>query len=273
MSRRQGIFWLLTIPFHSYTPWPNPQCTWTRGQLERGERGGTQGYLHWQLVVAFTKKKSLRGIQEIFGTGIHAEISLSHKANEYVWKEDTRVEGTQFEFGIKPINPSSKIDWEDVWEKAKTGDIEAIPASIRLQSYSAIRRVGSDFAQPIGMERTCKVYWGATGTGKSRTAWVEAGIDAYPKDPRTKWWCGYRGQRNVVIDEFRGIIDVAHLLRWLDRYPVLVEVKGGSTVLSAENIWITSNLNPRLWYPELDAETLQALLRRLTITHYQLGLI
>jgi len=63
------------------------------------------------------------------------------------------------------------------------------------------------------MVRTCWVYWGRTGTGKSRRAWDEAGVDAYPKDPRTKFWCGYFGQANVIIDEFRGGIDVAHLLR------------------------------------------------------------
>lgn len=65
-----------------------------------------------------------------------------------------------------------------------------------------------------------------------------------------------------------GCIDIAHLLRWLDRYPVIVEVKGGSQVLKAECIWITSNLDPRSWYPDLDQETLAALLRRLNITHF-----
>jgi len=112
------------------------------------------------------------------------------------------------------------------------------------------------------------VFWGRTGTGKSYRAWHEAGLDAYVKDPRTKWWCSYKGQENVVLDEFRGAIDVSHLLRWLDCYPVLVEIKGGSRPLLARKIWITSNLDPRLWYSDLDQETLDALLRRLNITHF-----
>lgn len=119
------------------------------------------------------------------------------------------------------------------------------------------------------MERTISVFWGRTGTGKSKRAWEEAGLDAYPKDPRTKFWDGYRSHRFVVIDEFRGGIDIAHFLRWCDRYPVLVEVKGGATALRAEHIWITSNLDPRNWYPELDSETVDALLRRINITHFQ----
>lgn len=121
---------------------------------------------------------------------------------------------------------------------------------------------------PVGIERTVTVYWGRTGTGKSRRAWNEAGLDAYPKDPRTKFWDGYRAHKHVVMDEFRGGIDIAHLLRWFDRYPVVVEVKGSSVVLAATNIWITSNVDPREWFPGLDEETLAALLRRLNITHF-----
>jgi len=69
----------------------------------------------------------------------------------------------------------------------------------------------------------------------------------------------------VVIDEFRGDIDISHLLRWLDRYPVVVEIKGSSTPLVAEKIWITSNLHPTAWYPNLDPLTYAALERRLNI--------
>lgn len=68
----------------------------------------------------------------------------------------------------------------------------------------------------------------------------------------------------VIIDEFRGVIDISHILRWLDRYPVRVERKGSSMPLKAKNIWITSNIAPREWYPGLDEATLEALLRRLT---------
>ena len=118
------------------------------------------------------------------------------------------------------------------------------------------------------MERKIFVFWGSTGTGKSRTAWEEAGLEAYPKDPRTKWWDGYTGQEHVVIDEFRGGIDIAHVLRWFDRYPVLVETKGGSIPLRATIIWVTSNLSPELWYPDLDADTFAALRRRLEIKHF-----
>lgn len=206
-------------------------------------------------------------MRETFGP-VHHELTRSAAADEYVWKEETRIEGTQFELGTRPFRRNVKGDWERIWELAKAASIEAIEPSVRIQHYRTLRAISSDYAKPAGMVRTCFVFWGATGTGKSRRAWEEAGVDAYPKDPRTKWWDGYAGQRHVVIDEFRGIIDIAHMLRWLDRYPVLVEVKGSSVVLKASTIWITSNLDPRYWYDGLDDATRNALLRRLNITHF-----
>jgi len=46
-----------------------------------------------------------------------------------------------------------------------------------------------------------------------------------------------------------------------------VEIKGGSRPLTARKFILTSNLSPRFWYPELDGETLEALMRRLNIIH------
>lgn len=86
----------------------------------------------------------------------------------------------------------------------------------------------------------------------------------YIKNPRTKWWDGYQGEANVIIDEFRGSIDVSYLLRWLDRYPCSVEKKGGSLPLRATNFWITSNLDPMMWFLDIDEQTRLAFMRRLT---------
>lgn len=93
-------------------------------------------------------------------------------------------------------------------------------------------------------------------------------MGAYCKDPRSKFWCGYSGQANVIFDEFRGGIDVSHILRWTDRYPVRVEIKGSSVPLLAERIWFTSNVDPREWYPEIDPETKAALMRRMVVTYF-----
>lgn len=271
MPRRQGIFWILTLPSSnpSTSAWPPTELPrglqWISGQKEVGQE---RGYEHWQVCLALSKKGSLRTIQGMFGTDMHAELSRSSAAKEYCQKEDTAVSGTRFELGSRPIQRNSRIEWEDVWNAAKSGELERIPANVRVSSYRALRTIASDYAKTEPMERICFVFWGPTGTGKSHRSWDEAGMEAYSKDPRTKFWDGYDSESNVVIDEFRGAIDISHLLRWLDKYPVRVEVKGSTKPLLATKIWITSNLDPRLWYPELDDDTRQALMRRLTITHF-----
>lgn len=264
--RRQGIFWMLTIPAADWSP-PTElpeEYNWLKGQKEKGS---TTDYYHWQVVVAFKVKQSMVAVKKLFKTA-HVELTKSAAANDYVGKEDTRVDGTQFELGTKPICRNSKTDWESVWIAAKNNELMKIPANIRVVSYRTLKIIASDHQVPIGIERTCNVYWGITGTGKSHRAWEEAGLDAYCKDPRTKFWCGYTGQENVVIDEFRGGIDISHLLRWLDKYPVRVEKKGSSCPLGAKTFWITSNLDPVHWYVDLDEMSKNALLRRLNIIHF-----
>lgn len=261
----QARFWLLTIPHADFLPFLPDSVVHLAGQLERGD---STGYLHWQLIATFGRAVRLAAVKRIFGCSVHAEPSRSDAARAYVWKDDTAVPSTRFELGKLPMRRGVSTDWDRIWECATEGRLGDCPADVRIRYYSALRKIGADFASPVEQLRTVHCFWGATGTGKSRRAWTEAGLDAYPKDPRSKFWDGYRGQESVVIDEFRGGIDIAHLLRWFDRYPVIVEIKGCATVLKAKTIWVTSNLHPNDWYPDLDVETKQALLRRLNITHF-----
>lgn len=105
-SRRQGIFWMLTVPHQGFTPWLPPGCRWIKGQLEMGQGG----FLHWQIVVALRLKGSIKTVRGIFGP-YHAELTKSAAANEYVWKELTRIEATSFEIGQKPCDPKEPTDW------------------------------------------------------------------------------------------------------------------------------------------------------------------
>lgn len=263
----QGIFWILTIPYDHYTPPTSilpDSLVWITGQAELG----AGGFKHWQIVCAFKSKCRLASVKRLFGLKCHAELSRSAAAAEYVHKLDTRIDGTEFNIGCKPFRRNSKVDWELVWTAAKSGNLLEIPANVRVVSYRTLRAIAADHDEPKPIVRNCFVFWGPTGTGKSRRAWDESGLGAYSKDPRSKFWCGYGNQEHVVLDEFRGGIDIAHILRWLDRYPVRVEIKGSSKPLAAVTFWVTSNLHPKAWYPECDENTMDALLRRLTITEF-----
>lgn len=264
-GRGKALYWILTIPHHQFTPYLPPSVQYVRGQLERGE---DTGYLHWQVLVVFKGQVRMQQLKEVFGGSVHAEPSRSDAADKYVWKDDTAVPGTRFELGDRKFRRSNATDWAAVLRSSKEGRFEDIPPDILLRHYGNIKKVYVDNVKPIGIERVCKVYWGPTGTGKSRAAWAEAGGNAFPKDPCTKFWDGYRGQKHVVIDEFRGTIGISHMLRWLDRYPVIIEIKGSSTVLEASAFWITSNLSPDAWYPDADMETKAALRRRLEVRQF-----
>lgn len=267
MPTQQAVYWLLTIPQHCFVPYLPPHCLYLAGQAEQGSQ---TEYRHWQLLCAFDRKRTLKFVKEIFGIECHAEPSRSQAARDYCFKDDTAIQGTRFELGTYPMRRNNHRDWQAIFERARDGKIGEIDPEIVVRHYGNLRRIAQDHLTPTAIERKVHVYWGRTGAGKSRRAWGEAGLDAYPKDPRSKFWDGYRDHRNVVIDEFRGGIDISHLLRWFDRYPTIVEVKGSSTVLKAENIWITSNLHPKDWYPGLDDETWNALKRRIEITEFPL---
>jgi len=264
----QARYWIATIPAHAFTPYLPPGLAYARGQLESGAE---THFVHWQCVFVCDRKRRLGWLRDTFGP-YHFEPTRSSAALEYVWKDDTRVGGTQFELGQLPVNRSSSNDWERIWESAKRDDLDGIPCDVRIRCYHQLRRIATDHCQPVAMRRTATVYWGPPETGKSRRAAQEAGDGYYVKDPRTKWFGGYRGQSTAVIDEFRGSIDVTHLLRWFDRYPVLVETKGGFVPLCVRHWFVTSNLHPRDWYPDLDPDTFRALMRRLTVVHVPIPL-
>lgn len=93
------------------------------------------------------------------------------------------------------------------------------------------------------------VIQGPTGTGKSK--WC---ADNYPNaywKQRGAWWDGYEGEETVIMDEFYGWIPFDTLLRIADRYPCMVETKGGQTQFLAKRLIITSNKRPDLWYKDV----------------------
>jgi len=92
----QGTYWIGTLSAERYPERPTLKegFQYIKGQLEQGEGG----FKHWQvLLVSKTKHRLSRIIKEY--PHCHWELCRSKAANEYVWKEETRIEGTQFEEG------------------------------------------------------------------------------------------------------------------------------------------------------------------------------
>lgn len=284
-------YWLLTIPFNLFTPYLPPGCAFITGQLECGAQ---TNYLHWQVLASFKKRVSLKHVKDTFGHEIHAEATRSAAADDYVCKDDTAIIGTRFALGQRPLKRNDPTDWAMIKSKAMIGDFDNIPPDILIRHFGNLKKLRSDYISPRFRENIiANFYYGATGTGKTQSSWNEARLvsnmrhpertgentgtptgehgeclDIYVKDPNTKWWDGYRGQRYIIIDEFTGLISIGHLLRWLDKYPCTVETKGSTVEFCGTDFWITSNLSLEECYPTITGEQMKALKRRLKIKKF-----
>jgi hypothetical protein len=117
------------------------------------------------------------------------------------------------------------------------------------------------------------VYFGPTGTGKTRSAVEQLTAqygDYYLWDPTLHpWWDGYDCHRGVVIDEFRGQLPFSVILRLLDRYRMTVQIKGGMRQFVADTIYITSPKHPDEWYKDDGSDKIAQLKRRITTIEFK----
>lgn len=101
----QFRYWLVTAPQEFVPEIFSDKIKYIRGQKEVGKQ---TGFIHWQLIVYFKEKITLTAFKKILidkygdqiGNAFHLEPSKSDACEAYVWKEDTRVENTQFELGM-----------------------------------------------------------------------------------------------------------------------------------------------------------------------------
>lgn len=244
MERRQGRYWILTIPSSSWTvPSELPSSiAYVKGQKERGEENG---YEHWQLIAIFKRSVRMAAVKSAFGAGdgIHAELTLSPSAESYVWKQETAIENTRFELGRRPFKLNDKKDWGLIKDMAKSGNFEEIPSDVFIRFYRTLKEIRRDFmTKPDDLDDCCGIwFYGPPGVGKSTRARREY-PGAYDKQCN-KWWDGYQGQDNVLIDD----IDLNHkvlghhLKIWSDKFSFIAETKGGAINIRPKKIIVTSN--------------------------------
>ncbi len=94
------------------------------------------------------------------------------------------------------------------------------------------------------------VLWNEkSGSGKTRRAW-ELCKDPYVLPVNEgKWFDNYNGQADLIIDDYEGEMEYRTFLKILDGYPYQVPTKGGHAWKCWSQIVITSNVDPRDWYP------------------------
>lgn len=231
------------------------------GQLEMGEK---TGHMHLQFYVQLNRSQRLNWLKAHISDKAHWEVSRGNaaQARAYCMKEETRVAGP----------------WE-VGQWATQGQTRGLSQAVEIMRGGAtLQTVAQELPEVFirhwrGLrewqrEITAKpprdlggdgpevwVYWGPSGTGKSRKA-RDTWPGAYWKLNSSKWWDGYTGQDTVIFDDFKGSSMSLHdFQRVVDRYPMDVEIKGGTIPLSAGRYVFTSNKHPADWYStEADPE-------------------
>jgi len=117
---------------------------------------------------------------------------------------------------------------------------------VYVSCFRALSMYRTIISKPRNSKPTVYVCQGPTATGKSK--WCFDNFpDAYWKQ-RSNWWDGYMGQETVIIDEFYGWLPFSLCLRLCDRYPLLVETKGGNVNFNSKTIIFTTNNQPGSWW-------------------------
>jgi len=238
-------------------------------QEERGE----EGTCHFQGYVSFNIRKHFDAVRRLMARAHWEPRRGTHQeARAYCSKEETRVAGP-FIFGDDAtlavdqrgqrndlIRVKRALDeGKSELQIAESDDTFAAWAKY-FKAIERYKRLKSVRARNWPTFTT--VLWGPPGTGKTRYVNDHAPGAYWVKKPigGAAFFDGYDGQEDVVIDEFYGWLPFDLLCRMCDRYPLMVDTKGGMCNFYPKRIWITSNASPNDWYKF----GLGAMARRLT---------
>lgn len=238
-------------------------CVYCIFGFEEAPSTGTphiQGYAYWQTL------KSGKQILVIFdGTKAHIEPAGGTPAQNRIYC----VKSGKFkEHGDVPGSGQGKRnDLEDTRVLVKqTGSLrKVIESGCNYQNVKYAITILPYIERIRDWKPQVLWFWGPTGTGKTKAAFdiFSAPEHRYRNNGNMKWWDGYDGQQNVIIDDIRcDSIPFPELLALLDRYEYRVEIKGGYRQFLAKRMIITCPFDPATMYWGKD-ECVRQLLRRI----------
>ncbi|AXQ66357.1 MAG: putative viral replication protein [Cressdnaviricota sp.] len=247
-------YWIFVINNYTETDislvanFAKKKCSYLAYAYEVGESGTPhmQGYLELKARTLF---KSLK--KQLPRSHLERRKASAQQALDYC-KKTCEKEGDLIEFGtISKPKPGRRTDLEEVRLKLKAGETDATIADEHFGAWVKYRKAFTAYRlMQVKRNWPCTIIWitGESGSGKSRHA-HEHWPDAYYKSPG-KWWDGYQGEDVVVFDDFRSDwCTYGTLLRWADRYPCLIETKGGTAPLLCKQIIITTCKTPQETFP------------------------
>lgn len=264
-SRHHG--WCLTVnnPGEDYVQRFRENVLHMDYSIVGRELAPTTGTVHLQAYVHWTNGKTMARMRQLF-PGAHLTVALGspEQNREYCSKGGDVL----FEHGVPPV-------------QGNRGDLDSLRMVMRqganmrqiaeIANNAGVLRLAENWMRmheaPRDINRPPEVRWyhGSSGSGKTKAAMEWLGPDTYICLDKGKWWDGYDQHNGVLIDDFREKwCTFNRLLQLLDRYPVKLEVKGGTRQLRAYKIAITAPYRPEQYYGREHCEDKQQLLRRIT---------
>lgn len=276
MTRNLKARWfLLTLNNPTDSPQETPEGLWTAaqglkakfltGQLERGASGTP----HYQFVLWVPENVRCSVIKNVFPRA-HIEIvkGTPEQAIEYCTKEDTRI-SSPFLFGQQPVKRNSKTDWDRVFDDAKAGRFDLIPAKIKVSHYANLQRIAKDHIKGIDCPDV-RGLWitGRPGLGKTHWARMDFAKGNYYAKMANKWFDGYQGESVCILDDFdkKGEVLGHHIKIWADKWSFTAEAKGTAIAPQYKCFVITSNYLPEeIFSEQADEVLLLAIARRFKV--------
>lgn len=226
---------------------------------------------HLQGYVYFESPRYMKAISKKYLPRAHIEIS---KGSAFQNQSYCEKDGNLFlEFGTKP-EPGKRVDLILLKKKISEGltvDEIALDNPMAFHQYGrTLQKIEDITLRKKFRNFMTKCIWiyGPTGTGKSKEAFSEFTPETHYvlNLEDNGWWEGYKGQKNVIINEFRGQIKFCELLDLIDRYPKTVKRRNREPVpFISELIYITSSMHPRDIYKNISGDNIDQLLRRVHI--------
>jgi len=231
------------------------------------ETAPTTGTPHLQGYIVFKNQRYQNAVSKLFPWWIQTARGQPDQVTNY-----NRKDGDFYERGDKPqskaeIGDDEKARWDGYRKSALEGDFNAIPSDIYTRYQTSFKRMRREDVPPpldLATQENYGIWiYGPTGTGKSHHARTHYS-PLYLKDIN-KWWDGYEGHKNVLIDELapeHAPYMMHFLKRWADKWTFSAEYKGGRSVIRPEKIIVTSNYSIDQVFEKASDVDLQALKRR-----------
>lgn len=242
------------------------------------EQAPTTGQVHVQGFIHFLSNQRGSAVKRIVGNSAHVEKANGTAAQnrDYCTKDDTRLGGTEpWEYGDCPATAGSRQDLVRIRNQIQEGATNSMlwenNFELMARNYRAVAEYRRVLVEAIDREDApaVTIYWGDTGTGKTRRAYHEARAHGTPffvslptHDKAPAWFDGWNGVDPIIIDDFDCEYEIGAFKRLIDRYPISVPVKGGFIPCRVKYIWITSNTDPADWYAVAPVRHYQAVQRR-----------